>query len=282
MSYVWTPEQIERYFGFYSTILARHTTSYLTFETTAEFARSVLPPCLEPAEAPEVTVTFSAFMEWLDGAPHSRHADQACLISVNAVREGEQGVYFLTVVEEDEMNIETGREFWGMPKKQGSIFAFEDGEELFAHLDREGHRLVEMSARLGEEQGPAEEETEIYFELRGHFGPNGGPVRSPELAIFEDRNVTKRFRPLHDPSLALGASRLDPGVATIPIGEFRGGGYIGGETTYAVRETIDLSGDGVDYAPYLLGRLHDEWPEAGERRIGFAPDSKFYEPVGSA
>mgnify|MGYP006198421239 CR=1 FL=1 len=28
-----------------------------------------------------------------------------------------------------------------------------------------------------------------------------------------------------------------------------------------VEQVVDLSKDGVDYAPYLMGRLYDDWPD---------------------
>lgn len=264
MSYVWTPEKVARYRGYFHDLRTHHTYMYATFATDAEFARSVLPPCLEPAEQPAVTVSVGAFMEWLEGVPNREGRDRAALIGINARYGGEEGMYYLTVIENEEVNISTGREFWGMPKKQGAVEFFEDGEQIFALVERKGHQLIEMQGQLGEPAQADGEETEIYFELRGNFGPTADDLARTQLAVFENRTLMKRIQPVTEVEVKLRPSPFDPGVATIPLGEQLDGGSLGGETSYIVREIVDLDGDGNDYAPYLLGRLYDEFPDVLE------------------
>ncbi|HET6509107.1 MAG TPA: acetoacetate decarboxylase family protein [Baekduia sp.] len=262
MSYVWTPEQVERYRSYYDDIRTHHTYSYVTFATTEAFVRSVLPPCLEPSAQPTVTVAVMAFMEWIGGVPNRAGRDRAASIAVGARYGDEEGVYYLTVIESEEVNIVTGRELWGMPKKEGSIDLFEDGEQLFAVVERKDHRLIELQAALGEPQhvGP-EEETEIYFELRGHFGPNLKGLSNVQLVVFENRTLTKRLQALTVAHVGLTGSPFDPGVGTVPLGEQVDGAHLGGETSYIIRDVVDLDGDGNDYTPYLAGRLYDDWPD---------------------
>lgn len=262
MSYVWTPEKIARYRRYYSDIRTHHTFSYLQYATTEEFARSVLPPCLKPADKPKVTVSMLAFMEWVHGVPNRSGRDRAAIIGINAKYGDIEGEYYLTVIETEEVNIATGREFWGMPKKQGEIDFFEDGEKFYAFAGRKGHRLIEMSAHLGPaESVEAGDIKEFYFDLRGFGGVNAGPFTQPQLVIFENSTATKRFQPLTDPRLTLTGAPCDPGVGTIPVGEFIGGGHLGGETSYIVKEVVELAEDGNDYTPYLMGRLYDDWPD---------------------
>lgn len=261
MGYVWTTEQVGRYLAYYDDIRTHHTTTYATYATTAEFARSVLPPCLELAAQPAVTVSFGAFMEWICGVPNRAGRDRAALVGVNARFGEDEGLYYLTVVETEEVNIVTGRELWGMPKKQGSVEFFEDGAEFFAVVERKDYRLIEMQGALGEEQDAGGEESEIYFELRGHFGPNGRGLSNPQLVIFENRSVVKRLQSLTDVRVKLSGSPVDPGVGTIPLRGLLHAGHLGGETSYIIRDVVDLGGDGYDYAPYLLGRLYDDWPD---------------------
>ena len=125
------------------------------------------------------------------------------------------------------------------------------------------HRVenVVLDAKLGEEQGGAEEAPEYYFDMRCGFEVNGRSIRNPELVIFKNSTRTHRFRPIVSADLTLKGSAFDPGVGTVPVGEFLEGGHLGGETSYIVEQVLDLSKDGVDYAPYLMGRLYDDWPD---------------------
>jgi hypothetical protein len=261
MSYVWTTDQIKRYFDYYPDVTTRHSTAYLTFATTREFARSVLPPCLQVADTPKLTISVGAFMEVIGGYPNRSGRDRAALIDINARYGDKEGIYYLTVIETEEVNVETGRELWGMPKKLGTVDFFEDASRLFAFVERKGFKLIEIDADQGPELGEQPDSVDHYFELRGHFGPNGASLSNVELVVFELDNVTNRYRELSNPSVVLGESPVDTGVGTILLGEFLGGGNCGGETAYQIADVVALDADGHDYAPYLLGRLYDDWPD---------------------
>lgn len=262
MSYVWSEEQVKRYLSYYQDIRTHHSWAYASFAVDAEFARNVLPPCLEVAAEPTVSIQFGAFMEWIQGTPNRAGRDQGCLIGINA-RLGEiEGIYYLSAIEEDEVNIVTGRELWGMPKKMGKVDFFDDTTEFFGLAERAGHRLVEMKANIGDPIEPSDgDEVDYMFELRGYFGPNGVGLSGVQLVVFENQNLIKGGHEFTGASVVLGPSPVDPGVATIPLGDFVEGGQIGGETSYIVKEIKHLDADGNDYAPYLLGRLYDAWPD---------------------
>ena len=261
MSFVWSAEQVERYRAFYQGIVTRGPYAYLTFSTTQEYARSVLPPCLEVADAPQVTVGVGSFMEIYDDYPNRPGRDTAALLSVNARLGDVEGTYYLGVIETEEVNVTTGREVWGMPKKIGSVDFWEDGRKLWAYAERKGHRLIEMEAELGPELGEQGSSTDYYFELRGHFSADLRDVTAPELVVFEMPSNTYRFRELSSPHLELAGSPFDRGYGTVPVGDFVSGGASGGETGYRIREIQNLAGDGHDYAPYLLARFYDEWDD---------------------
>lgn len=263
VSYVWSKEQVEQYISYYQGIATRGSNVYLTFETTEAFARSVLPPCLEVASKPEITISFGSFMEIYEGYPNRPGRDSAVLIGLNARLGDREGSYFLTVVETEEVNVVTGREVWGMPKKIGTVDYWEDGKDLWAFAERKGHRLVEIQATVGSELGPQEASTEYYFELRGQFAPDMSSVNRAELVVFEMPSETHRFRELSEPHVQLKGSPFDRGVDTLELGEFVAGGLSGGETGYKVVKVEDLSNDGNDYAPYLLGRFYDTWEDYG-------------------
>ncbi|MGO4588849.1 acetoacetate decarboxylase family protein [Paenarthrobacter sp. 2TAF44] len=261
MSYVWTPEQIQRYFGYYDGLATRNTYSYLTFSTTPEFAHAVLPPCLEPTNSPEITVSFMSFMEVADGRTNRTGRDRCAMIHINANFGEVEGIYYLTVLETEEVNLETGRELWGMPKKLGTIDSFDDGETLFAVVERKNHRIIEFEAEMGMEEGSQPFQEEFYFELRGHFGADGFNLQNRELVVFKLGSTVNRYRPLRNPHVVLQGSPWDPGVGTVPLGEFTTGGMTGGRMTWDIVDVINLNEDGNDYAPYILGRLYDDWPD---------------------
>lgn len=262
MGYVWTADEIARYSNYYKDIRTHHTYTYMQYQTTREFARSVLPPCLEPADHPTITVAFMAFMEWVHGLPNRAGRDRAAVIGLNARHGDKVGEYYLTVLETEEVNIVTGREFWGMPKKQGFVDFFEDGEQFHGFAGRKEHTLIEMTGNLGASHPGGGEETEdYYFDLRGYGGANAGEFTQPQLVVFKNASLTKRYQELQGGKLILRGSPFDSGVGTIPLGGFIGGAHIGGETSYNVESVIDLGGDGRDYTPYLMGRLYDDWPD---------------------
>lgn len=271
MSYVWTPEQIQRYFGYYEGLATRNTYSYLTFATTRDFARSVLPPCLEPADVPEVTVSFMSFMEFANGRTNRTGRDRCAMIHINAKFGDAVGIYYLTVLETEEVNLETGRELWGMPKKLGTIDSFDDGHTLFTFVERKNHRIMEFDAQLGPEQGEQPSQDEYYFELKGHFSANGFGLKDSELVIFKLGSTVNRFRELTNPHVVLTGSPWDPGVGSVPLGDFKEGGMTGGHMTWEIVDVVSLNDDGNDYAPYILGRMYDDWPDLRDdtsRRAG--------------
>lgn len=258
MSYLWTPEQIKSHYPTPYSLPFRHMTAIASFSTTREFARSVLPPCLEPADDPQLVVYVMAFMDWRNGVPSVAQRDRAALIGLNAVYGGEEGSYFLTVIETEEINIAKGREFWGMPKKLGSVDLFDDGKELFAFVERKQHRLFELRGTLGEVEpvDPDEVTHGVYFELKGYIAPTAMEMSKPQLVITDVETKLNRSQALVDVDLRLGSSPFDPGIATIELGEFRGGSNVGGVDDYKIREVVELEGDGHDYMPYVFGRLY--------------------------
>lgn len=265
MSYVWSAEMVARYVEYYQGVTTRGPGAYLTFATSAEYARSVLPPCLEVADDPQITLFVGSFMEIFEGYPNRPGRDTAALIGINARYGGIEGSYFLTVIETEEVNVTTGREIWGMPKKIGSVDAWDDGKKFWSYVERKGHRLVEMEAEVGPEVGPQEDSVDYYFELRGRFAPDLSACTDTDLVVFEMAAKTFRFRELTAPHVTLSGSPFDRGLDTIELGDFVEGGLTGGETGYHVAQVVDLHNDGYDYRPYLLGRFYDAWEDYEDR-----------------
>ncbi|HET6509128.1 MAG TPA: acetoacetate decarboxylase family protein [Baekduia sp.] len=168
------------------------------------------------------------------------------------------GRYCLTVIEVEEVNVEKGREIWGMPKKLGSIDLVDDGARVHAYVERKGHLLVELTAQIadGPQVSSAETSASTYFELKGHLAANGVEVRDPELVVTDIASTVRRVQAVAGADVRLGHSPFDPGVATIPVGDFLDGCTVAGVSDYALREVIPLAGDGHDYTPYVFGRLY--------------------------
>ncbi|MBS1843241.1 MAG: acetoacetate decarboxylase family protein [Actinobacteria bacterium] len=258
MSYLWTQEQIQNHYPTPYSLPFRHMTAAASFSTTEAFVRSVLPPCLEPAPDPTLSIYAMAFMDWRNGVPSVAQRDRAASIGINAVYGGEEGSYFLTVIETEEINVEKGREYWGMAKKFGSVDFFDDGHDLYAFVDRKSHRLCELHAELGEVEqvDPQQVFPSVYFELRAYFAPTGMSISQPQLVITDIESTLGRSQALSTARLEVFESPFDPGVATIPVGEFREGSMAAGVDDYKIREVVELGDDGNDYAPYVFGRLY--------------------------
>lgn len=272
VTYAWSQEQIDRYFGYYELINTRNSYTYLNFATTHEFAREVLPPCLEPTDSPTITVGFMSFFEAINGVANRPGRDRAGIISIDARHGDQHGEFVLTAIETEEMNIETGRELWGMPKKMGTIDSFDDGSQFFGFVERKGHRLIEVEATMeDDETGAGEIETSVYFELRGFFEPNSSVMSRAQLMKLETKSAQNRFRSLSAPKVTLTGSPFDPGVGTVPLGEYTGGGMFAGESSYQLLDVVNLENDGNDYRPYVLGRMYDDWADLrvpGRERAG--------------
>ncbi|KAH8883547.1 hypothetical protein GQ53DRAFT_882304 [Thozetella sp. PMI_491] len=249
MPFVASKEQVEAFQAFSSQPGFSQEVISVDFVTTPEFVRSVLPPGLEPTSQPIGSVAISTWESKLCGE------FECTMVSLQAVHDGVEGKYILTLLVSGDMPVTWGREVWGEIKKTGVSQLYRSGNARFAYGERKGVRLVEMSAEFGEDMPPNVEES-IGYEIKAYPSSTGiGLHDDPRLVTLKivDHNVK---RATGKGTLVLRGTQSDPlhEVPLLSIGEFK---YISGTTDYRVIDEKPLN-IGDRYLPYLIGRHYDD------------------------
>lgn len=247
MAYVRTAEEIDRIQALVRTARFALEGVSIEFETTKEFARSVLPPCLEPVEARGV-ITVSRWQAGVCGEFEST------AVMLNAKWREYVGTYFLTLIVSGDMPVTIGRELWGEPKKLGDSHLYRDGDDVYAYGERHGVRVVEIDASFDQDLG--EQVIDSYaLEVNGYLGHDASLAADPFVAAFLN---ARRFDSVRQGTgeLTLTGTPFDP-VDEIPIVATGRALHYTGESVYteAARETLP---DRETYLPYILGRSYDD------------------------
>jgi acetoacetate decarboxylase len=258
MGYVWTADQIEAYESYYREVVYHFSGLSVGFRTTPGFVRSVLPPCLEPPQEPSGVVTITLGRESWKGMPTVAEEESTGGVWIYASRDGVIGLYSLTVIVNGDMNVATGRESWGMPKKRGESAFLSDGEQVYAFAERRGTRLIEISGTLGATIEPFEEDSPL-FELKGWLSPDGAGLQDDPVLVTFDTHTKYNWARKADASIKLTGTIEDP-VGDIPIVSVDDALLYAGVETFRLREQTVLPERDV-YRPYVYGRLYDNWTE---------------------
>lgn len=247
MGYVRTAEEIDRIQAMTRRALFTLEGVSIEFETTPEFARSVLPPCLEPDGARGVA-TVSRWQAGVCGEFEST------AVMLNARWGQYVGTYFLTLIVSGDMPVTIGRELWGEPKKLGNTHLYRDGNDVYGYAERNGTRIVQIDASFTEDLGP--QQVEGYaLEVNGYLGHDASLVADPFVAAFLN---TRKFDAVRQGTaeLTFTGTEFDP-VDEIPVLSTGRALHYTGESVYeeSARETI---ADRDTYLPYILGRSYDD------------------------
>ena len=249
MPFVASPEQVAAFQAFSHRPGFSQEVISVDFTTTPEFITSVLPPGLQPTSTPTGTVAISTWQSKLCGE------FECTMVSLQALHNGVEGKYILTLIVSGDMPVTWGREIWGEVKKTGVSQMYRSGNRRFAYGERKGVRLVEMNAEFGEDLEPNVEEC-LGYEIKAYPSSTGiGLHDDPRLVTLKikDHN-TKRAK--GKGTLVMRGTKSDP-LHEIPlktIGEFT---YVSGVTEYSVIDEKPL-GVGDAYLPYLIGRHYDD------------------------
>ena len=249
MPYVADKEQVEAFQAYSSEPGFSQEVLSVEFTTSEEFVKSVLPPGLQPADTPTGSISVSTWESKLCGE------FDCTMVAIYAKHEGVVGRYILTLLISNDMPVTWGREIWGEVKKTGDSRLFRSGNKLYAYGQRNGVRLVELTADLGPDLEPNVTE-EVGYEIKAYPSATGiGLESEPKLVtLFNKDHNTKRS--VGKGSLILRGTKSDP-LHEIPvdsIGEFS---YVSGVTEWRVTNVKEL-GVGDAYLPYLIGRHYDD------------------------
>ncbi|ETS84249.1 hypothetical protein PFICI_02274 [Pestalotiopsis fici W106-1] len=249
MPFVATEEQVKAFQAFSHRPGFSQEVIAVDFETTPEFVKSVLPPGLEPAIRPVGTVSLSTWESKLCGE------FECTMVSLQAVHDGVEGKYILTLIVSGDTPVTWGREIWGEIKKTGVTKLFRSGHRRSGFGERNGVRLVEMRATFDEDLPPNVEES-IGYEIKAYPSSTGiGLHDEPRLLKL---NITDHntVRAEGKGTLILRGTTSDP-LHDIPIKSIDKFKYVSGVADYFVLEEKPL-GIGNAYLPYLIGRHYDD------------------------
>lgn len=246
MGYVRTREEIKRIQDLARRAIFTIEGVSVEFETTAEFARSVLPPCLDFDE-PGGIVTVSRWQSAVCGEFGST------AVMLKARWKEFVGTYFLTLLVSGDMPVAIGREFWGEPKKRGESHFFRDAENIYAFGERNGVRLVQIDATFTKDLGHQTVKSHA-LEVSGPLAHDASLAGDPFVAAFLT-SKSGHFRE-GTAELLLTGSPFDP-VDDIPVLSTGRALHYTGESSYEeiAREYMP---DRDTYLPYILGRSFDD------------------------
>ncbi|MDX1650658.1 MAG: acetoacetate decarboxylase family protein [Myxococcota bacterium] len=222
------------------------------YETRPALAAAVLPRPLEPAERPEVCVTFSHVA--MHVTPEHTFEIGSAIFGVRAVYDGTPGVHLLTMPMTAEQAVIGGRETYGEPKKIASIDFRAEGEEVASTVTRMGIPYLSFRGRLGASLGPRDfTEHGFCYKALPSCEKERDFDGDPLLVRLDWRHRHRRVHRVEG-ELVLGESPFDP-VADLPV--------VGGLRAEYEEGTSESSGrvlravPGEWLLPFLHGRYDD-------------------------
>lgn len=229
------------------------------YRTDPAVHRALVPKPLEPAEQPEVCVTFTDIAMHI--SPEYTLRIGAATFGVKAVYDGVPGIYLVTMPMTTEQAVVPGRETYGEAKKIATIDFQHDGQRVASSVSRMGFTYLAAEGRLGRALGPRELTQHAYtFKMFPSCDPGKHFDSEPLLVRL---NWIQRHTGAWtlDGRLTLSDSPLDP-VADVPVRELlrleyeEGSTQSNGQVLRSVPEAWvlpilhqrydDASGDGID------------------------------------
>jgi acetoacetate decarboxylase len=218
------------------------------FLSEADFIASVLPPPLEPADAPAVTAMVG---RWQSNCVGDFHGGA---IYVAARHDGIDGAYVLAMYMDGDVPTIYGRDLFGEPKKLAESQVHRHGTESGGWVERFGVRLIELRASLPEELGPSESEG-INFNFKARPAANGVGLEEDAIltrASFQTIVVGGRSG---TGTVVLRGNIHDP-LHEIPIVSVVGASFVECDLIAHCEAVATVPAD--QFLPYHYGR-HDDW-----------------------
>jgi acetoacetate decarboxylase len=190
----------------------------LEFLTSPDTLARLLPPLLEPAERPVVAVTLG---QWHSNAMGDFAGASLYLA---ASHEGVAGGYALAMWMQGEPAIAFGREYFGEPKKHGSVSFQREGDRVTASLERHGTRLISLEAVMSEELEPVGG-ARIAYNYRARGAPDGRGLDGPALLTRATFTETVRRHERGRGAIELRGTVHDP-LEEIEVGTMLAADYL--------------------------------------------------------
>src|SRR6202050_4080283 len=221
----------------------------VSFLTRPNFVREVLPPPLEPASQPLVTVSVCTF-----GSSNCVGAFAGGVVDVRARYKGVEANHCLAMPMSTDVAIIFGRELFGEPKKQGRVRLESDGDVVRGSVERFGIPYIQLEGRFTENipiTGPV-------FSDRFHFkfmhAANGkGLEFDPIIVQAHFRNQFKVMK-RGEGRVCLKTSAHDP-LGEIEIVNPMGASYSEGDIYAEAKAIGTVSAE--KFLPYAFQNIDD-------------------------
>jgi acetoacetate decarboxylase len=221
----------------------------VSFLTRPEIVRQVLPPPLEPAGQPLVTVSVCTF-----GSSNCVGEFAGGVVDVLARYKDIEANHCLAMPMSTDVAIIFGRELFGEPKKQGRVRLESDGDVVRGIVERFGIPYIQLEGRFTENvpiSGPS-------FSDRFHFkfmhAANGrGLEFDPIIVHAHFRNEAKVMK-RGQGKVTLKATPHDP-LSEIEVVELKGANYIEGDIYAEAKAIGTVSAE--KFLPYAFQNIDD-------------------------
>ncbi|MGV8872544.1 MAG: acetoacetate decarboxylase family protein [Rhodococcus sp. (in: high G+C Gram-positive bacteria)] len=229
------------------------------FLTTHAFIEEVLPPGLEPSDAPVAIASMSRCQSDVCGPFNFAAIYLSCKFG------DLEGIYGLWMATDGDLANQIGRDMWGEAKKVGEVQIYQEPHGMSGRARRNGTDLISIEADL--DVVPADEEilSFVGFELKGQPDASGrGLEYDPRLVAMytHDSVTTKR---VGTASLTLNGTVDDP-LDTIPIVEVLGATNLVADS-HSTAEVLASYPDHDRYVPYIYGRNFDSVTSQARPRL---------------
>ena len=216
------------------------------FETKAETVARLLPPPLEPADAPTALAFIAEYPETNLGPGYREAA-----LFLNCRYRGEAGTYCLAMpIDSEEVRCTNGREIFGFPKKLAKIQLERTGNTVRGSVERFGVRFFELEVQLmSEMEGLAPTGPNFLFKASPRIDLKPG-FDGPVLLCRQQTDVVVKKAEVGMPTITMRESPRDPWAeveVVAPIAGF----FLVSDNTMQPGEVIGTA-DGDAYLPYFF------------------------------
>jgi len=250
MGFVKTTEELAR---IRQTLINARFTNFevlsVSFLTDPAIVARLLPPPLQPADRPVVTVDISRYSSNCVGDYNSS------TISLAAKHGNVQAGYFLAFVIDSEAGLVYGRELEGSPKKLGRAGIIRQGRKMYGWAERHGVRLAEIQADLTTDLGPSNSKVLQIFCFKAFQAANGDGLEDDAFLTLGTAPLNLAAELEGRGSITLRGSALDP-WDEIEVKEVLKASYIQGDLVPRFQTIARIPA--ADILPYYYGR-HDDW-----------------------
>jgi acetoacetate decarboxylase len=218
------------------------------FLTDESVVAELLPPPLEPSDAPAVRAMVG---RWQSNCVGDFYGGS---VYVAARHEGIEGEYVLAMYMDGDVPTIYGRDLFGEPKKIAESALLRRGDAFRAWIDRGGVRIMELQGEMSKDTGGFDAEG-YNFNFKARPAANG-------VGLEEDAILTRAHFEVHATASLEGAGSVvlrgtvhDP-LDEIPVRSVKRATYTECDLIGACESVATTPAD--VFLPYHYGR-HDDW-----------------------